>query len=362
LNYFSNKTINVEFRDFHPNNLVDVSLFEQPVYQEILNNGLLLSPIKVIHSAAVHYQGRYRNNPTFRFLNAMIEILPSFSSLPEDANFYLNNSESNEFQTQSSEVLGVGLSISLTTKLFGISRNRIAIIEETGKRCDFTFEKNNKEYFIESKGRKNTRSINRAIKDVFEKKILYQNNSKYGVISFLPRNITPISIIMVDPESQEISINRDDLILRLLIYYTRQSLLAGFWRLADLLNQRVKLIQQGVFISEFENRALDYRNIAKLGNSYTISFGNIDIQTFFNADSRIGFRKIIENHQLFYALDRNIIDILENQNYESLLNYRYRDSVEQTLVVNETNYFSLNNDGSILGIVNRENLPLENRS
>ena len=40
----------------------------------------------------------------------------------------------------------------------------------------------------------------------------------------------------------------------------------------------------------------------------------------------------------------------------------YRNGEEQTLVVNETNYFSINNDGSILGIVNRENLPLENRS
>ena len=74
-------------------------------------------------------------------MNAILELLPSFLSLPEDVNFYLNSEESNEFQTQSSEVLGVGFSVSLITKLFSINRNRIAVLEGTRKRCDLTFIK-----------------------------------------------------------------------------------------------------------------------------------------------------------------------------------------------------------------------------
>ena len=360
MNYFRDKTINVEFRDILPNHIIEANLFEHNIYHDILSNGLQISPLKVIHSASVHYQGRYRKSPALRFLNALLELLPSFLSLPEDTNFYLNNLESSEFQTQSSEVLGVGLCISLTSKLFGINKNRISTIDDTNKRCDFTFEKNNIEYFIESKGRKDTNNIRPAINDTFLKKLSYNNGSKYGIISFLPRNLTPVSIIMVDPDSTEILINRNDLILKLLKYYARQSLLAGFWRLAQVLNQRVESIQQGVSISQLENRSVDYKNIAKLGRGYTISIENTDLETFFNADSRVGFRSIINDKQLFYALDKNIIDILETQNYEALINYSYRNGEEQTLIVDETNYFSLNNDGTILGIVNRENLQIDN--
>ena len=57
---------------------------------------------------------------------------------------------------------------------------------------------------------------------MFEKKLSYQNSPKYGIISFLPRNLTPISIVIVDSKTEEMPIGRDDIILQLLKYYAKQ--------------------------------------------------------------------------------------------------------------------------------------------
>lgn len=357
MNIFSNKIVRTEFRDILPNHRVYTNLFDNNAFQQIQNNGLNVSPLKIIHSASVHYQTRFRSSPSMRFINAFVEIVSSLSNLPNDNNFYLNSEESGEFQAHSTEVLGVGFSVALTSKLFAINKNRIMVIEDSGKRCDLSFEKNNLEYIIESKGRQKRGQIKKAIDYIFEQKNTYPHSRKYGIVSFLPRDRTPISLIVVDPENVEVPINRDDLILRLLKYYSAQSTLAGFWRLSSLLNSRIKQIELGVPISEFEGRSLDYQNIIKMGRGYSISFQDYELETFFNVNDNIGFRYQTERKQYFYALDKQIIQILESQDYSELLNYTYKNSIDTTVSIRD-NSFSINNDGTIFAAVNRDELNI----
>ena len=64
-------------------------------------------------------------------------------------------------------------------------------------RTDFSAIKNGMEIIFESKGRKYSGAINAAIKDVFTKKANHASQSKYGVVSHLPRNNLPAKIIII---------------------------------------------------------------------------------------------------------------------------------------------------------------------
>jgi hypothetical protein len=138
-NLFRKRNIPVAFTDY-PGHLVDTSLFDSSRHASIATSGMSKSPLNIIHSAAVHYQGRFRKWKSMRYLNSFIDIVTSVDEF-KDGKLYLTDHESNEFQTRSSEVIAVGICIELTSELFNINKNRIDIIESTGKRCDFKFVK-----------------------------------------------------------------------------------------------------------------------------------------------------------------------------------------------------------------------------
>lgn len=356
LSFFQNRNIPVEFRDVPPTHLVDTTPFESSVYNSIKSNGFSVSPFKLIHCAAVHYQSRFRKSGSLRWLNSFIELKTSLSNNNTNG-LYLTDIESNEFQTRSSEVVAVGLSVFLITKLLNINTNRVCTIEGTGKRCDFSVIKNGTETIFESKGRKNSSAINTAINDIFNKKTNHSSQSKYGVVSYLPRNNSPAEVIVVDPEINDNEISRKDTILRLLIYYTKLSYLAGFYRLADLLNIRIEKILNGSNINEFENVSLDYQNIFKIGRGYEISYQDFSMVTFFPSKREHGFYHKIDNKIYFLSMDKRLIKILEQQRFDDLLEYRCTSESDVIIDVNQNNFFSVNTDGSVLCSMVEDEIP-----
>lgn len=342
MNLFRKRTIPVNFTDY-PSNLVDTSLFDTIGHADLTRLGLKKSPLNLIHSAAIHYNGRFRNSKSLRFINAFIDI---FSSIGEyyDGKLYLNNTESNEFQKSSSEVIAVGICIETTSELFNINKNRIDLIEGTKKRCDFRFIKGGYEYIIESKGRKGRTS--QAINDIFAKKQHYPSTSpKYGVVSSLPRNGQHASVTVVDPEFEPRPVSREETIKRLLSYYSKLSYLAGFWRMGDLLAERVAALDRGTPVADLDGKELDYGNIIKFGNGIDIKVGDFRSQVFFPKDTSMGFRKVIENKTAFFPMEQGLVEILSSQNFSLLEEYRMPSAED---IESEGNYFSLSNDGSIL--------------
>lgn len=356
LSFFQNRNIPVEFRDVPPTHLVDTTPFESSVYNAIKSNGFSVSPFKLIHCAAVHYQSRFRKLASLRWLNSFIELKTSLSNNNTNG-LYLTDIESNEFQTRSSEVVAVGLCVFLFTKLLNINTNKISTIEGAGKRCDFSVIKNGMEIIFESKGRKQLNAINAAVNDIFYKKTNYSSQSKYGVISYLPRNNSSAKVIVVDPEFYDNEISRKDTILRLLIYYTKLSYLAGFWRLADLLNIRIKKLLEGSNINEFEDVSLDYRNIFKIGIGYEIRYQDIAMETYFNSMRGHGFYHKTDEKIYFLSLDKRLIEILERQRFEELLEYRCTSGSDVIIDVNRNNLFSVNTDGSVLCSMSEDEIP-----
>lgn len=353
---FRKRPVPVEFRDIQPTHEIDTTPFESSVYNDIQSNGISISPFKIIHCATVHYQSRFRKSASLRWLNSFLELITSLSNNNTNG-LYLTDIESNEFQTKSSEVVAVGLSVFLFMKLLNINSNRISAIESTGKRCDFSALKNGMEIIFESKGRKYSNAINTAIKEVFGKKSHHTSQSKYGVVSHLPRSISSANIIVVDPDSDDIEISRKDRIVRLLIHYTKQSYLAGFWRLADLLNIRVGKLLAGSNISEFENVSLDYQNIYKIGKGYEIRYQDIHMETFFPATREHGFYQKIDNQIYFLSLDKRLIELLEQQKFSDLLEYQCIFQADDIIDINQRNFFSINTDGSILSSIAEDDIP-----
>jgi hypothetical protein len=265
----------------------------------------------------------------------------------------LRNGSSSELQKSSTEVLAVGLCIALARELFDIRLNRISVIETSGKRCDFTFEKADRRYVLESKGRESDSQIVPAIRDVFVKKSASPAPSKYGVVSHLPRDGTPISAIVVDPDDEEAIPTREDSISRLLGYYAKASRLAGFWRLAELLSVRSTAIDQRRDLEGLERVALDYQNVFKVGKGYTLTSNNFSIEIFFPADKTLGFRQEIDDRIIFYSLDKSLVEILEKQDFDALLQYRPAIAITDIIETN-LGMFSVNDDGTVFGFVSRE--------
>ena len=115
---FSKKKIDVEIRDIG-NNIVDRTLFDSNELNNILNNGLEIRGIQLIQHSLIHYSTKFRKSKWKRFNNAFLDIVDNIE-ISTDGKFILNSDEGSEFQSKSTEVIAVGLSIFLTTKLFKI--------------------------------------------------------------------------------------------------------------------------------------------------------------------------------------------------------------------------------------------------
>ena len=286
MDIFRKRNIPVIFTDY-PEHNVDISLFDRSKYNQIRQYGLSKSPLNIIHSSAIHYQGRFRKSKSMRLLNAFLDI---FTSVGEygDGKLYFNDIESNEFQAKSSEVIAVGLCIEIMSELFNINKNLIYLIEDVKKRCDFRFIKNSLEYIIESKGRKG--STTQAINDIFMKKQNYSSSfPKYGVISSLPRDGHCTSVNVIDPAFEPRRISREERIQKMLSYYSRLSYTTGFWRMGDLLSERALAIGKGAPLEQFDGKELEYDNIIKIGNAIEIRVGDFRSQVFFPKGDGFGF-------------------------------------------------------------------------
>jgi hypothetical protein len=314
-----NRVVPVRFNDHiaHP---IDTTLFNQIAHAEIIANGFEISPLKVIHAASIHYSGRFSSNSYMKFINAFIEIFISVEPYNSNGLLYFNETENSEFQGRSSEAIAVGLCISLSEKLFGVNRNRIGLIEGSGKRCDFHLIKDGLEYFIESKGRKGSSAS--AIQDIFDKKSNYAAISpKYGFISRIPRGSSETTMEVIDPEFTPNDISRNELVRRLLVHYTKVAALAGFWRLSNLLESRATAIYKGTAIESLENRRLDYDNILKFGQSIGIRYGGENFNVFFPRENHSVFGKDFDGNTALFPMEQRLIEILNSQDYQSLIDY-----------------------------------------
>jgi len=342
---FSQRNIPVNFLDCH-GSTIDRSLFDQAQYRTIRQHGIKLSPINIIHYASVHYIGRFRNNVSMRFINSFIDIVSSIG-ISSDGGLYLLSDENNELQARSSEVLAVGICIGLSSKIFSINKNRIGLIDGPGKRCDFYFIKDNQQYYIESKGRKG--SITTAIQDIFLKKANHdQHSPKYGIISQLPRSTERVNVTVVDPEFVPEEMSTNEQIRRLLVHYKKIAYLSGFWRLGELLTERHNAISDGIDYTELNEKALDYQNVLKMGIGIEVNIGGVRSEVFFPRGNRYGFRKQVGDLFSLFLMERELIEILERQDFKRLIEYELK---EETIGTEDGAAFSVLNDGSLFSFM-----------
>jgi hypothetical protein len=338
--FFRPRNISVSFRDL-PGHPVDRSLFESIAFGRISDSGSYpCSPAELLQAAAVHYQGRFRNLRSAQWLNACLEVLPSLAPDPADR-LALNSNESSEFQVKSSEVIAVGIGLSLCKRLFRVRYQDINTIERSGKRCDFEFIRNNHGYVIETRGRKDSVQIKYAIEDVFEKKA-HHRGARYGFVCHLPRDGQPCSATVVDPPLPPRRIapwQRASLILK---YYSRAARLAGFWRLSDMLNERARRISRAQSAQGFDRVELDYGNIEKLGRPMTVRAANATAHFFVSPSDQPEGLFRFRDFSFVFGLDATLMRLLQFQDFDALLDYRLQSPPD----LQEPIHF--NEDGTIL--------------
>lgn len=346
---FTKKQIPVSFLDLD-GAILDKTLFNKRNYNDINQNGIQLSAMNIMHYASIHYSGRFTNSVTMRFINSFVDIISSIED-GNDRGLILSNSENSEFQTRSSEVIAVGICVAITAKLFAINKNSIGLIEGSGKRCDFSFIKNNLEYYIESKGRKG--STKQAMQDVLQKKVNYDPHApKYGVISHLPRNTEHITVDIIDPEFTPKEIDKNVQVGRLLLHYSKVAYVSGFWRLGDLLVERYEKILNGADFLDLNEKPLDFENISKLGTYMSMSFNDLSAEIFIPRNKQNGFRKQFDKHTSLFLMEKRILEILTKQDLQGLLEYKY----DEETVIRDDAAFSILSDGSVLAFVATENI------
>lgn len=351
------KTVNVNFiNDFTsiPPKVIDTSQFNQNAYNDINIRGHFLTDLNLIHCASIHYQSRFRNDISRRFRYTLDTIEPSLQD--RRTNFYFDNSEEGELQKNSSEVIGVGFAVSLFKKLLDINYNcfnRI-IPDGNGKRCDFEIFKNGNTFIMESKGRKS--GLNKAKNEIYNQKANRTGcSAKYGCISMIKRDDTPVSLTVVDPPENSNSKGEYDRILDLLIYYTKAIQMCGFYNLANHLNNRIANIATNrQMITSYNNSRIEYQNVTKAGREAEFINRSIRFKTFITNNLEVGLNKTIKfegiEYLLFFGIDSELLDIIEKQDYDALLKYNYAKHVEQSNDFINPNV-SIHDDGTFLTIM-----------
>ncbi len=302
----------VESKHFNPN-----------TYNRVKTNGIFLTDLSLVHYASIHFQSRFENSFPRRFRHTFDTIEPSI--VKNKRAFCFDDCEEAELQKSSSEVIGVGFSSHLMHDLFDVNVNRINRIPNMGKkkRCDYEILKNSVKYIYESKGRKG--SINRAKKEIINQKSSYPDCIKYGIISHIPRDgVTPVEIYVVDPNIRLPKFNKNDEVVTLLRHYSRCARLAGFYRLSEKLNERIrKILASNIGIEEFNKKELDYQNVIKHGYGRTFRYFGDQFEFFHAPNMDIGFKYESEKGYCVFSMEKNILEILDEQDYDKLLNYRF---------------------------------------
>lgn len=349
------KNVEVNFCNGPAPYIIDISYFNGNAYNDIQANGHYLTDLNLIHCASIHYQSRFQTNIARRLKYTLDTIEPSL--LDNRTNFYFDDFEDSELQKNTSEVIGVGFTISLFQRLLDVNFNCFNSIPISGrrKRCDYEVNKNGNIFILESKGRKT--NLNAAINMIFNQKAaggIVQ--AKYGCISVIKRNGDPVTITVVDPPHKDIPKSKEDRILDLLIYYTKSIQLSGFYNLARLLNERIdQIIVNRQMIEEYNNNHIEYSNVIKAGleNIITVS-KNLRFKTFMTKNMNAGLKRIIncnnKEYILLFGMDPYLIDIIEKQDFDSLLKYNYEGSSD----INNNIPCSVHNDGTFLSILPKQ--------
>lgn len=347
LSFFRSRHVPVEFRNF-PEYPIDTSLFDTVSHNRIVHTGFFeCSPAELLQAAAIHFQGRYRTSRPHQWLNACHEVLPSLElNMRGSQHLCLNSNESSEFQAKSTEVIAVGLGLALSQRLFRIKYQDISTIEGTGKRCDFSFQKNGFSYVLETRGRKREGQIDTAIDDVFEKKA-HHSGAKYGFVSHLPREGEASSVIVVDPPVDAQPVEEWEHIARLLRYYSSASRLSGFWRLSDLLNERADALAETKDLAQFDERPLEFGNIEKLGHAIEVKSRGISAQFFVPRDQGNEGLFAYEGYAFVIGLVPELFELLQAQDFRGLLNLRSPDVHPSS----DTIAANINDDGTIFAAI-----------
>jgi hypothetical protein len=321
LHLVTRKTVPVEFRDVPPNRNIDTSRFKPQPFADMKAHGLKIRFLAVMQAAAVHYQSRFRHSRASRFANAFLELMPVVDPGNPTGGLRLRDAQSSEFQTRSSEVLGVGLCVLAATQLFGVNRNRIEPIETSGKRCDFRVVLGGTSCNFEAKARQHTGHLSSAIDDVFDKKSAKPDTPAYGFVSHVPRNDGETSMIVVDPQRDDPRVTRPERIAAILRHYVRVVTLAGFWRLADALNERVAALEGAIAVQRLDGERLEFGSVAKMGRSYRVETRSGEFEFFAASDSELGLNLGWEHLRFVLAIDPKIYEILVAQDFDALERY-----------------------------------------
>lgn len=352
------KNVQIDFYDEITNELhyiVDTGPFNKNAYNDIKINGHFLTDLNLIHCASIHYQSRFRTDISRRLKYTLDTIEPSL--IDDRDSFYFDNYEESELQKNSSEVIGVGFAISLFQKLLDVNFNCINRIPVTGrmKRCDYEILKNGSTFILESKGRKG--GLNKAVKEIFEQKSgAGLGMAKYGCISLIERNGNPVTITVVDPPREYEMKSKEVRILDILVYYTKCIQLSGFYNLARHLNIRInRIIQNLEMIEKYNNMPIEYDNVLKSGLGYEITLSDsMKFEMFVARSMQVGLRRTLkfeeEEYVLSFGMDPQLIKIIENQDFDALLEYRTDDN----LFIENANIVSVHNDGTFLSVLPKE--------
>jgi len=155
-------------------------------------------------------------------------------------------------------------------------------------------------------------------------------------------------VTVVDPEFVPEEMSTNEQIRRLLVHYKKIAYLSGFWRLGELLTERHNAISDGIDYTELNEKALDYQNVLKMGIGIEVNIGGVRSEVFFPRGNRYGFRKQVGDLFSLFLMERELIEILERQDFKRLIEYELK---EETIGTEDGAAFSVLNDGSLFSFM-----------
>jgi len=328
---------------------VDKSYFNQNAFNYINTNGLALNEISLLHYSSIHYQSKFYNSPARRFRYTLDTIEPSLVN-PSSGQFIFTGNEGPELQKITTEVIGVGFTLSLMHRLLDVKLHNFNKIPITGrgKRCDFEVIKNGVRFIVESKGR--DKGYNDANSKILAQKLAYHNVVKYGVISKIPRDGTAASLWAIDPEIKYRPADRNYINIAILNHYSKVSRLAGFNRLAESINYRLsRILRINNAAFEFNNQPLVFEN--DLNTQHSIKFQVLDttFSSIFAPGNDFGVKIPVNDKKLLvFGIEKGVMGLLMKQNYDELLQYSFQNYFGK--------HYSILDNGTFMTLTNRDDI------
>jgi hypothetical protein len=303
---------------------------------DIIYDGLKICGVQIFHYAAVKYNTRFDSFPP-RFLNALFATVSSISD--KRMNLTLDSLEEQELKRDSSEVIAVGLSNMFMCRWYGVNINRIEKIPGSGKRCGFRFPAEDKVVVFETKGREKESQVKNALYGCVRNKWHYSANYMYSTIARLPRDGSPVCLILFDPPSVNngAEINEKYLTAK---HYRNVAKLSGLTILADKINKKIRQYER---TGEWSSKPLWFGKVLEFGSSVTVE--NNSFRTGRNSSC---YERKDEKYYFWFGLDERVIDLLKKWDLDELLKYDLKETVLKKQNI------SLLPDGSLFYIGNKK--------